>query len=132
MKKNEKGLTLIEVIIAVALLGIIVVAFFGALSTASKALFIADEQATAESLARTEMEYVKSVDYVTAPWSYQLPSTPPWWDASHTLPAGYDNYTVNVSAAPLPGPDDGIQKITVTVSYLGDMVLTLEDYKVDR
>ena len=132
MKKNEKGVTLIEVIIAVALLGVIVVAFFGALSTASKALFIADERATAESLARTEMEYVNNQDYVTDTWSYQLPSTPPSWDASHTLPAGYDGYTADASATLLHATDDGIKKITITIHHHTKEIITLEDYKVDR
>ena len=143
--KNEKGFTLIEVIVALALLGIISIAFLGALATASKAIVIADERATAESLARTEMEYVKSQDYSVAPWDYELPSTPPSWDATHALPEGYDGYTVNVSAVLLHDTDgdgdiddddfdDGIQKITVTVKHLEELkeVLTLEDYKVER
>ena len=138
--KNEKGFTLIEVIIAVALLGVIAVALLGALGTASLAMFIADERATAESLARSEMEYVKGANYTDAPWSppsYELPGTPPSWDMSHTLPTGYDGYTAHVTAEPLNGTDDGIQKITIVVSHLGKEIttsgnITLENYKVDR
>lgn len=128
--KNEKGYTLIGVMIALALLGVIAVAFLGALATASNALFITDKQATAESLARTEMEYVKKQDYNVAPWSYELPSAPPSWDEAHTLPDGYDEYTVTVSAGLLHDTDDCIQKITVTVKHIGDdEVIILEDYK---
>lgn len=135
--KNEKGFTLIEVIIAVALLGVIAVAFMGALGTASLAMFIADERATAESLARSEMEYVKSANYTADGWSYELPGSAPSWDAGHTLPSGYDGYTANVTAEPLNTPDDGIQKITIIVSHLGKAITTsgnstLENYKVDR
>jgi len=146
--RNEKGISLIEVIIALALLGIVGLAFLGALSTASKAVFIVDERATAESLARTEMEYVKSqpysdVDYI--PWSYDLPSgTPPaeppeWWDPAHTLPDGYDSYSVTVSAVSLDpdndgtSDDDGLLLITVTVKHLaGKTVIILEGYKAAR
>jgi prepilin-type N-terminal cleavage/methylation domain-containing protein len=136
--KNERGFTLIETIIAVALLGVIAIAFLGALGTASLAIFIADERATAESLARSEMEYVKSANYTAAPWSpssYELPTTAPSWDPSHNaLPSGYDGYTANVTAAEI---DTGIQKITIVVSHLGKEIIssgnsTLEDYKVDR
>ena len=49
---QEKGLTLLEVIIALAVFGIISIAFLSALAGASRAMFIADERATAESLAR--------------------------------------------------------------------------------
>lgn len=142
--KNEKGLTLIEVIVTLGLLGIIAVAFLGALATASHALIIADKHATAESLARTEMEYVKKQEYSVAPWSYDSPSgTPPanppdWWDDEnpHTLPDGYDNYSVNVNVTRLDpagddyGSDDGLQLITITVKHLeDDEVIILEGYK---
>jgi prepilin-type N-terminal cleavage/methylation domain-containing protein len=146
--RNEKGLSLIEVIIALALLGIVGLAFLGALSTASKAVMVTDERATAESLARTEMEYVKSqaygdVDYI--PWSYEIPSgtsptgqLPEWWDPAHTLPPGYDNYSVTVSATSLDpdgdgtDDDDGLLLITVTVYHIGDFVLDLTGYKAAR
>lgn len=143
--RNEKGLTLLEVVIALALLGLIGLAFLGALSTASKAIFITDERATAESLARTEMEYVKSQPYSKdIPWSYDLPSgTPPadppeWWDPAHALPPGYNDYSVTVSAVSLDpendgtGDDDGLLLITVTANHLGDPVIILEGYKAAR
>jgi len=62
-RHNSKGFSIIEVLVALALLGIIAVAFLGGLATASKAMIIADERATAESLARSEMEYVKNCEY---------------------------------------------------------------------
>ena len=51
---SSRGFTMIEVVIAIALIGIIGVAVLNALSTASMALIIADERATAESLARSQ------------------------------------------------------------------------------
>ena len=132
--KSEKGFSLIEVALSIALLGIIAAAFLGALATGSKALFIADERATAESLARTELEYVKNQEYKGAPWEYELPSSPPppaWLWESCTLPDGYDGYTVNVSAEPLHDTDIGIQRITATVWHLEkpDAIIILEDYR---
>jgi prepilin-type N-terminal cleavage/methylation domain-containing protein len=62
---NSRGFTLIEVVIAMLLLGVIGVAVLGALSYASTVLITVDRRATAESLAKTQMEYVKSQSYIT-------------------------------------------------------------------
>ena len=124
MKKNEKGFSLIEVIIALALLGIIAVAFMSGLATASKAIYIADERATAENLARSQMESVKSIDYVDEATSYPAASIP-----QEHIDAGY---SATITALPLHNPDDGIQKITVIVEHHDKEVITLVGYKVNR
>ena len=121
MKNKEKGFALIEIIVAIALLGIIGVAFLGGLSTASKALFLADERTTAESLARSEMEYVKKQDYDnTAPYTYAH---------GFVSSTSHPDYTIKVEVDPL---DTSIQQITVTVNHRTETIITLEDYKVDR
>ena len=133
LMKSEKGFSLIEVIIAIAILGIIGTAFLGALATASKAMFVADERATAESLARSQMEYVKSQVYDAA--SYSAPIPQDYLDA---------DYWATIDVELLPDPDGGtlddIQKIIVKVYHPYDalhpektkLVVTLEGYKVDR
>ena len=159
LRGNSRGVTLIEVLIAVAILGLVAVAFLSALATASTAIIIADERTTAESLARSELEYVKSQPFSTPcpthPWSYQASSTtsqspsphepsttaPSWW-AGHTLPSEYDGYSVIVTAQgyDIDGDynyDEGIWKITVKVYHNGtpnpdDLVLTTTTYKVHR
>ena len=119
---RSRGLTLVEIVIAMALIAIIAVAFLGGLSNAIMSLVVADVRTTAESLARSEMEYVKSQDYEwrgPAPWYYK-----------DDRPPAYDGYAVEVSAEPLHGVDDGIQEITVTVSHHDKEVVTLVGYKV--
>lgn len=130
--RNEKGFTLIEVIIAMALLGIIAIAFLGGLVSASSAIIIADQRATAESLARSQMEYVKNQDYDSI-------NNPPQYTLLSDTPAGY---TIEIDAERLDPEgdgfdnDDGLQKITVTITPPGDIpekrAITLEDYKVER
>lgn len=126
------GFTFIEIIVAIALVGIISGGFLAALTSASRSSGLADERATAESLARTEMEYVRNSVYVMANWNYELPAGHPSWDATHVLPVGYESFSLAVSARPLRMIDDGIQSITVIVSHDGRQVLQLEDYKVIR
>ena len=127
LMKNEKGFSLIEVMIAIALLGIIGVAILGALATASRAIFVADERATAESLARSQMEYVK--DPVNEQFEYD---DSPSYEEVDVPSADHPNYTTSVNADMLLDPTDGIQKITVTVKHDGTTIITLEGYKVDR
>jgi prepilin-type N-terminal cleavage/methylation domain-containing protein len=64
---SSRGFSLIEVSIAIALIGVLAVAILGSLSYASTVLIITDRQATAESLAKSQMEYVKSQNYTSAP-----------------------------------------------------------------
>ena len=63
LMKKEKGFTLIEVLVALLILAIIGTGFLMALTIASKAIIIADERTTAESLARSQMEHAKNQDY---------------------------------------------------------------------
>ena len=115
---SSRGFTMIEVVIAIALIGIIGVAVLSALSTASMALIIADERATAESLARSQMEYVKNSPYddTSDPLEYS--------PDQGAVPEGYNIYIEAVRLDPEDDgdeDDDGIQKITVTVSRDGEV-----------
>ena len=139
--KDEKGFNLMEVALAMALLGIVAVAYLGAMATGSRAIFIADERATAESLARTQMEYVRQQDYIDY-------SQDPHDDYYTMSPPA--NYSVDLSAVPfdpdtgLPydqsggvfDQDDGIQSITVTINHIieGETkeIFALQGYRADR
>ena len=60
MMADEKGTTLIETLVALAVLGLVAVAFLSGTATMSRATMINDRQETAQSLAQSQMEYVKS------------------------------------------------------------------------
>ena len=135
------GFTLIEVLIALALFAIISIVFAGGLATASRAVLTADIRTNAESLARTEIEYVKSQDYSDAPWGYVVTNSgsiciedesPSWCVSGHSLSAEHALYTVQVDAAALDASDNPIEEITVTVSHEDRRVIPLVGYKIDR
>ena len=120
---NESGVTFIETLIALAVLGLVAVAFLGGMTTATKATIIADEQATAESLIRSELEYVRNCAYQYGVSEYPV-------DPLLTIP---ESWVVTPPVVePLHATDDGIQKVTAKVEHSGEVVLVVEDYKVDR
>lgn len=134
--KGEKGFNLMEVALAMVLMGVLAAAFLTALSTGSRAIFIADERATAESVARTQMEYVRQQNY-----DANLDTGHPVYDTipEEEIPDGYE---IDVGAVRLDykgdgtDNDDGIQNITVTVTHtVGEdtkEIFTLEGYRARR
>ena len=62
--RGQRGISLIETLVALSILGAVAVVFLSSLTGASRAAFIIDEQSTAESLARSQMEWVKNASYV--------------------------------------------------------------------
>jgi prepilin-type N-terminal cleavage/methylation domain-containing protein len=121
--KDTKGFSLIEVVIAIGLLGIIAFLLLSGLATGYRATLIADEHSTAWNLARNQMKYGKSQDYSDNA-SYTPAPNPDGED--------YVGYSANITAEPLHGTEDDIQKITVTIKHDNKVVTTLEGYKVDR
>jgi type II secretory pathway pseudopilin PulG len=116
MIKSEKGISLIETIIAVVILGIISASFLGALATTSTARATNEERTAAKILAETIMENIKTENYTI---SYNA-----------TIPDEFPGYTAIVAAD--AERNGNIQKITITVQHRDHDVLTLESYKVDR
>jgi prepilin-type N-terminal cleavage/methylation domain-containing protein len=142
---NSKGVGLVEVLIAVAILGVAAAAFLSGVTSGHRATIIASERTNAESLARSEQEYVRNSDYWPFGFSYEIPGNPPPWDASHNiLDSHYAGYSVEVEGVPVDpdhddlcspppcGQDGGIQQITVEVYHQEKLVLTTSTYKVCR
>ena len=116
---SESGFALMEALIAVAILGMTLVVFIAGLSTGLLTTGAADRLSTAHQLARSQIEYTKSDVYSAAPHTY--PTVVP--------PSGY---AVASAATTIGGGDANVELITVQVSKDGNVVYTLEDYKVNR
>lgn len=105
---SSKGLTFVELVIAMAFIGMLAVAFLGGLSNSIMILSIAKTHAAAESLAYTQIEYVKSLPYAE---SYDP-----------RIPAEYSgkDYAVSINATDLQKDEEGgmtLQEIVVVVDY---------------
>lgn len=132
---DQKGQTLIEVIIAMAILGIVVSGLLTAMHITYKTTDDVNDRTIAESLARSQLEYIKTCAYddVHNPPEYGLD---PDIDLSATPYS--DNFQVDITAVRLDpsqnGTDDdeGIQEVMVTVRAHGDAIFTVVEYKVNR
>ena len=114
---NQRGFTLIEVLIALALMSIVVVAVLVALNNAYGFTSKADAHEMATNLAEYEMRYVKD--------NNSVPFDPNATEYTASSPSGsaYNSFTATIAASPVA--DNNEQLIEVTVTY------TLRGYKVN-
>jgi prepilin-type N-terminal cleavage/methylation domain-containing protein len=117
---GHPGFTVVEVLIALTILGTAAVMFLVSLSTGSKTVALMYEKNTAENLARSQLEYTKSQSFIPAPSSYST-ITP--------IPSGF---SVSTQTSQVAGRDANLQKVIVTVYHEKKIVLSLEDFKLNR
>jgi type II secretory pathway pseudopilin PulG len=117
--RSRKGITLIEVLVAVAILATIGVALLAAMSTSSKIVIKTDSYETARDLAVAQMEYVKQSAWNDSAYAKD----------SAIIPAGYDA-AINVESLQSENANSTLQKITVTITRDGTEVTSLQDYRV--
>ena len=119
---HELGFSLIEVLLALAILSAVAVIFLGGMPTSSIAAIVNDKQITAEGLAKSQMEYIKRQDY----------HVDRQYDKLNPLPPGY---AIEITAEVLDprgdttDNDDGLQKIKIKIIRDAKTVFTLEGYK---
>ena len=132
--REQSGVTLIDTVVALALLGIIGVSFLSAIQSSTITMASIVDKVNVDNLARAQLEYTKNVNSCpydsVPPYNYQtLDQLDPANPYAITVP---DGYSINVTAAPLHNPDEGIQEITVTIYRDGNNKLVIKAYKVNR
>ncbi|MFC2026576.1 prepilin-type N-terminal cleavage/methylation domain-containing protein [Chloroflexota bacterium] len=155
--KSERGFGLIEVLMALALLGIIAVTFLAAINVASRAILIADERTTAENLAKSQMESIKGQNYIEDETvGDEVYAIYDGIDTSVDYPSFNIGSIITIDEVEVAmediigipwdsgdgeaaSSDDGLQRVKLIVCNNGedgvsleDYVIILEDFKVDR
>lgn len=110
----QRGSSLLETLIALGILGAVAGAVLSALSTGSMSTATLDEQVTVESLARTQLETIKSS---------------PYDPAGDYLPMDIPGYSISVNTVIIAGDK---QEINVIISREGRPLMKVTDCKVDR
>ncbi len=128
---SEDGFGLTESLVAVALLGTAVLSLVMALCTGSLATGATRDGATSQSLAQSQLAYIKSYPFDSGATSYPSVDT---YHATYnpspvTMPGGY---SIEVAVSSTQDTDSSIQKITATVLQNGETAFEMEDFKVDR
>jgi prepilin-type N-terminal cleavage/methylation domain-containing protein len=144
----QEGFGLIEVLIAISLLGIIGVAFLSGLSTSIKTNFTAEKNTTAISVARSQLENVKTQDYIVAAFNgevtYSMVTSTPGYFIGSINRAGTEVASVigipwdtqdGVGHNQAVSTDAGIQRIRLVVRQggswaTGSTACTIDTYKV--
>jgi len=127
-QNSSRGFTLVEVLVAIALIGIVAIAILGAIATSSRVVSVGDVRTTAESLARQQMEYIKSQYYN----STTSVANEPTYQKVGDIPAGYSIWSVNYAGAVVTNitgvpwdsqnnrpatKDGGLQKIALVIKH---------------
>ena len=127
---SQQGFSLLEILVALGILAAAAVTFLAGMETSSMAVMLSQERVAAESLAKSQMESIKS-------WEYdEVNSTPNYEAAKLPDTAGYDiaisalrwDPVLNIEST----DDTGLQQITVTITSDEEQVFELVGYKVNR
>lgn len=124
---NAVGITLMETVIALAMFSSAGTAVLLGVSAAHTSSDRVSASAVAENLARNQMEYVSSLDFVTAGTPY--PSIADDSDINLSIPTGYAVTAATQSYVAADGYTGSIQKIVVTVTRDGTSILVLESLR---
>lgn len=131
---GSAGVTLIEVLVGLAILGVIGVAFISGITSTFHAIDVSQERVAAESLAKSQIEYIKVQGYIlvddynpaSPATSYDLITVP-----ADLAAAGY-SVSISVPQVVISETEGGfeLQSINITVTRNNQQKLQVTIYRV--
>ena len=127
---DQKGVALVEELVTVAIIGLGIVILVAMITTGVLGARQIDDKVSAQALARSQLELIKDAAYQADPISSPYPAVAALPGYAVTLDidywhAGNANFQSSLR-------NDGLQRITVTVTSGGATLVQLAEYKVDR
>jgi prepilin-type N-terminal cleavage/methylation domain-containing protein len=115
-RNSDKGFTMIETLVAVAILATVGVALLSGLMLSTRALLKTDSSETGKDLAVAQMEYIKNLPYSST------------YSPDSNLNPTSGGYSVEISTQSLK-PDHSLQKVTVKILKSGHLIVQLDDFR---
>jgi type II secretory pathway pseudopilin PulG len=128
--KSQQGATLVEELVAVAIIGMGIVILIAMITTGVIGVRQIDDKVVAESLARSQLELIKNASYQPDPVSNPYPGVTPIPNYSVAVEIEYWEASSSRFVSGLR--NDGLQKIIVTITSDGTTLTQTAAYKVDR
>ncbi len=127
---DQSGTTLVEELVTVAIIGMGIVILVAMVTTGVLGVRQVDDQVTAESLARSQLELIKDASYQADPGASPYPSVS--GVAGYSVAVGIEFWHAGNGNFQSAQRNDGLQRITVTVTSGGSTLVQTAEYKVDR
>ena len=132
--RGQKGFLLIDVLVGLAIVGVITVAFLSGLTTTLKGVSLSQERVSVESLVKSQIEYIKTQAYVAVA-DYRPDEEGKRYELINILPdLAAAGYSVEVIVIPPTILSEAggyeLQKITVAVKRDGKAELVVSIYRV--
>ena len=128
--RGESGATLVEELVSIAIIGMGVVILIAMITTGALGVRQVNDDVRADSLARSQLELIKDSPYQPDPSTSPYPAVTGISGYTVTLDFEYWNGTTDSFQA--AWINDGLQKITITVSSGATQLTQVSGYKVDR
>jgi type II secretory pathway pseudopilin PulG len=127
---SERGATLVEELVTIAIIGMGVVILVVMITTGTLGVSQVDDNVRAQTLARSQIELIKNAPYEANPAVTPYPAVAGISGYSVTL--DFEYWNASTGSFQSGWRDDGLQKITVTVSSGATQLAQVSEFKVDR
>lgn len=127
---SEQGATLVEELVTIAIIGMGIVILVVMITTGTLGVRRIDDDVRAQTLARSQIELIKNAPYEADPVASPYPAVA--GISGYSVSLDFEYWNASTGSFQSAWRDDGLQKITVTVSSGAAQLVQISDFKVDR